>query len=304
MTAPILRGSGAPQLQTQKFSYDLTRGGSYSEAWKGANLDNMTAKWNGIIFTCRKAEMEFKNDVATATFDWSSDGHTGGPGALNSRAVTQDRWECPEPRSEKDLLSHPSLISIIESNLSPTDSQLFDILLLMRQYAEKAKNQASSQSSEKIFRDALDDYLAGQSLTSPPITLYASTNFLNYWHLYANDQTHYQSSQYSLRHTTTAPNGWAVNVADFNANTIYSTNELLGEAEDPTLWNFILPRRLDYKLSAAAAAFSDVTPARANYQVGWLKSASAESTIGNTRMEIQTGFVLDQWSTDIYPVYL
>lgn len=297
---PIKRGDDSPQLQRQSFSYDLSRGGTYSEEWRGASTSKMTTKWNGIIYTCRSAKMDWKQDVATATFEWAGD--TSGPGALNSRAVTQDRWECPEPKAEKDLLYHPKLIDLINSNLSTSDTQLSDVLSIMRQYAEKAKNEASSQSAEKTFRDALDDYLLGQGLTSPPITLYASTAFLRFWHLYANDQTHYQYSQYALRHTTTAPNGWSLNVADSNTNCIYTTAQMLAECENSSLWNFTLPGRLDYKLSAAASAFAAITPTRSNFQIGWLKSASAESSVGSTRIEIQTGFVLDQWSTDIYPL--
>jgi hypothetical protein len=297
---PIKRGSDEPLLQKQSFSNDQTGGGSYTEEWRGISTAKMTAKWNGLVYTCRKATMEWKNDVASATFEWS--GGTDGAGSLNSKAVTQDRWECPEPKSEKDLLTHPQLIYAINSQLSPTATQLYDILFIMRQYAEKAKSNPSSDSAEKTFRDALEDYLDTQGLSSPPLTLYSSTNFLRLWHLYANDQTHYQSSQYALRHTTSAPNGWALNVADLNCNCIYTTSQMLAECGNSSLWNFVLPGRLDFKLSAASSAFAAVTPTRANFQIGWLKSASAESAVGRGRIEIQTGFVLDQWSTDVYPL--
>ena len=299
---PIKRGTDEPQLQKQSFSNNNSSGGSYTEVWRGISTSKMTTKWNGLIYTCTSATMEHKNDVAEATFVWAG-GSAGGAGGLNSKAVTQDRWECPEPRAEKDLFTHPQLIYLINTNgsFTPSTTQLSDILCIMRQYAEKAKSSASSQSSEKVFRDALEDYLKEQGLSSPPMALYA-TAFLRYWHLYANSQDHYQTSQYALRHTTSAPNGWALNVADQNVNCIYTTSQLLAECENTALWNFILPGRLDYKLSAASSAFSAVTPTRANFQIGWLKSASAEAAVGRSRIEIQTGFVLDQWSTDVYPL--
>ena len=300
-TAPILRGSAQPQLQNQSFEYDLTRGGSYFEEWKGANLSNMVTKYNGIIYTCRRAKMKVEKDVATATFEWSSDGSTNGPGNLGSNAVTQDRWECPEPKSEKDLFNHPTFLYICGST-GVTDAQLINVVSTIRRFAEQAKSAGQSLTRENDLLNTLSDYLTSLSLSMPGSTQLEAA--MRYYRLYANDQTHYQSSQYALRHTTTAPNGWSLNVSDLNVNTIYSTTKMLGECENTSLWNFTLPGRLDYKLSAAASAFASVTPVRSNFQIGWLKSPSSESSVGNTRMEIQTGFVLDQWSVDVYPVYL
>ena len=293
---PVLRGTSTPLLQKQSFAYDLTRGGSYSEEWKGLVGDGMTALWNGTVYVCRSGKMQYEKDVATATFEWSADA-TGGSRGLNSRAVTQDRWECPEPKSERDVFTHPVFLAIwIATGVSY--EQLINIVSTIRKYAEEAKSAGQSLTKENDMLNTISAYMATISLSMPSsIPLDQSMRF---YRLYVNDQTHYQCSQYALRHTTTAPNGWSLNVSDLNTNCTYSTPQMLAEAENPLLWNFPLPVRLDYKLSAASAAFSAITPNRSNFEIGWLKSASAESSVGSQRIEIQTSYVLDQWSTDIY----
>ena len=281
-------------LQTQKFGYDLTRGGSYAEEWKGVVGSQMVAKWNGTVFLCRKATMEYKQDVATATFEWSADGSTGGGGALNSKAVTQDRWECPEPKSEKPLFSSPQFMSAIDGLLTyfGVTADLYSESLLLSAWNKSA-------DSKIPFMQAIAATSSLGSWTAFATANPAEASFMvRCYNLVLNGQTHYQCSQYALRHTTTAPNGWSLNVSDLNTNCIYTTPQLLAEAESTYLWNFPLPGRLDYKLSLAAAAFTAMTPTRNNFQIGWLKSASAESSVGNQLIEIQTGYVLDQWSTD------
>ena len=286
-----------PQLQKQSFAYDLTRGGSYSEEWKGLVGAGMVAKWNGTVYVCRSAKMEYKQDVATATFEWSSDATTGGAGSLNARAVTQDRWECPEPKSEKDVFNHPTFLAIWIAT-GVTYAQLINIVSTIRKCAEAAKSAGQSLTNENDMLNTISAYMTTISLSMPSSVPLEQA--MRFYRLYVNDQTHYQYSQYSLRHTTTAPNGWSLNVADLNTNCIYTTPQMLGEAEDSSLWNFPLPGRLDYKLSLASAAFSAITPSRSDFQIGWLKSAAAESSVGSTRIEIQTSYVLDQWSTDVY----
>jgi len=299
MPTAISRGDDTPQLQSQSYMNEWMRGGTYTEEWKGINPAKMIAKWNGVGQTAKRAQMTIGQGLAELRLEWG--GTSDGAGGSSSIAITMDRWETPEPRVERELLSHPSLISIVSSMVS-TDTQLFDVLAIMRQCATQAQSSVSSQSSEKIFRDILEDYLAAQGLSSPPLTIYATTAFLRFYHLFANNQTHFQSSQFALRHTTSAPAYWSLNRADINVNRIYSPALFMSEVTDGGLWYLPLPGRLQYKLAAAVTAFSAVTPARSNFMIGWLKAAASEASAPRGNIDIQSSYVLDQWSTDVYPL--
>ena len=149
-----------------------------------------------------------------------------------------------------------------------------------------------------LFNETNFPGVVAWSMANPSFWLYIKRAY----QAVVQGQTHYQSSQYSLRHTTNTPNYWSRNVADNNVNRIYTQSQLIAECTDSTLWYFPLPGRLQYKLAASYADFAAQTPTRANYQIGWLKSASSETTTGRSRNEIQTGFVLDQWPLDVYPL--
>ncbi len=103
---------------------------------------------------------------------------------------------------------------------------------------------------------------------------------------------------YVLRHTTNAPGFWNVNVADFGVGMIYTTAQLLSETQSTFFWILPLPGRLAYKISNVP-----VPAARSNYQWGWRKSRSSESTSALNRIDITTTYTLGQWSTDLYQLY-
>lgn len=103
-------------------------------------------------------------------------------------------------------------------------------------------------------------------------------------------------NQYVLRHTTNAPSRWGSNVADANVGRIYTTAQLLSEAEDASAWIYPLPGRLSYKIQNIP-----VPAGIPNDRLwGWLKSASAESTAANNRINIVTEYKLGSLSTDEY----
>src|SRR5690606_6075756 len=105
----------------------------------------------------------------------------------------------------------------------------------------------------------------------------------------------YASYNYVLRHTTNVSNRWNVNIADINVNRLYTTAQLLSEAQNAGLWNYPLPPRLAYKINAIA-----VPTVQSGYLWSWLKSASSEASAANNRVNIVTEYALDQWSTDLY----
>ena len=114
------------------------------------------------------------------------------------------------------------------------------------------------------------------------------------------DSTGFFDSKYVLRHTTNVSNRWGLNIADINVNCIYSTAELISEVQDPTLWIAPLPGRLAFKINAITSSFISRYGTIADFQVGWLKSASSENTAANNRVNIVTDYKFYRWSTDEY----
>lgn len=298
MATPILRGDDNPQLQKKSYSYDWSRGTSYNEEWKGINPDKMIAKWNGTVYSAMQARMTIAAGVADLSIEWAA-APGGGSGDAGSITVTQDRWETPEPRVEKDIFTHPAFLAIWIAT-GVTDLQLNNVVATMRRYAESSRGAGQSLANENDLINTLTTYYASISHSMPSSTPLETA--MRYYRLYVNDQTHYQAAQYACRHTTTAPNYWSLNRADLNVNRVYSPALFVTEVTDGSLWRFPLPGRLQYKLAAAVTAFGAVTPVRSNYLIGYLKGPSAEATVARGRVEIQTSYVLDQWSTDLYPV--
>lgn len=297
-TAPIIRGNDEPQLQRIRYTKNASTGGQVTEEWRGGSTTKMTTKWNANVYLVQNAEMTFERDVAELKLTWGGT-PSGGAGGTNSLEITIDRWEVPEPKSEKPRFSHPLLyqwlqvLAVFDGTLIPEEWKIINyISQLNRGVSNNVK--AVDLFKESNFK-GWDSFSASYSTTGVQYIARA-------YQAVVQGQTHYQSSQYSLRHTTNTPNYWSRNVADNNVNRIYTQSQLIAECTDSTLWYFPLPGRLQYKLAASYADFAAQTPTRANYQIGWLKSASSETTTGRSRNEIQTGFVLDQWPLDVYPL--
>ena len=283
-------------MQKQTYSQSWASGWQYGEEWKGISPDKMMAKYNGLKYAVQSAKMTVAKGVADLVMEWAVT-PLGNYGDRASIEITQDRWECPEPRMEKDLLNHPQFLAIWNAT-GVSYSQLIDIISIIRRNAESQKSAGQSTRREVdminqvgAVYDAIGKELPGAD---------ALEKALRFYRLYVNDQTHYQSSQFALRHTCNAPNYWGLNRADVGVNCIYSPARFMSEVTDGGLWYFPLPGRLQYKLSAAASGLAASTPTRNNFLIGWLKSASPEVTVAKGRIEIQTGYVLDQWSTDVY----
>lgn len=308
MAAPIIRGDNSPQLQRQSYQYDFRQGGQYTEEWKGSSPSKMITKWNGVVYTATRSKMSIQQGVATAEFEWSGFPGTsgGGGGSTSAKELTIDRWEIPEPKTEKPLFSHPNFVNALfllgsSGGATFNDQFLADACAFFTKEAE-ARTQFSDLT-KKLQIGAVTYYQTGWD-TFVSLHPNEAGMVIRSYNKVMNGQTHYQDSTYSVRHTTNAPSYWSANVADNNVNCIYSTAQLLSELQSSSLWYFPLPGRLQYKISAAVVAFINSLPAsaasRSGYMVGWLKSPFGESSVGRTRMEIQGGYVLDQWPLDTY----
>jgi hypothetical protein len=257
----IYRGTPVPQIQDQIFDFDPQRGRVYRTNYRGISQGQMLSYWETYIGLGMAARVTFHmGDTASLEVEDST------------QAYTIDVWQILGNEESRDGLSHPALIAALGSSAD-------DYIALMREHL------ANNDKESDVF--AADGDLYG---------LDAAVK--RFYSLQARGSTEYRHGQYVLRHSTNAPNRWAVNISDSGVDEVYTPAQLLTEVQDGSLWVYPLPGRLAYKLGAIASP-----TAQTNYLWGWLKSASTETSAANNRVDITTEYTLEQFSTDYYTAY-
>jgi hypothetical protein len=262
---PIINGTLLPQLQEITYDFGPATGYLVRSQYEGASQTAMLAL----------QQDEVRGGVACAlTY------HRGGKVSLGVNDSTLqyaiDVWEIVDNKENPSGFAHPSVLSILNAYDNPTAiiAALKDILATNADY-DATTNAALLALSDDDFNTLGDfEVLAQQG------------------------QGEYRKQQYVLRHTTNVSNRWAVNVADFGIDEIYSTAQLLSEVQNTSLWILPLPGRLVFKLNAIP-----VPPAVAGYERGWLKDGSTETSAANNRVNIVTEYSLDQWPFTYYAAY-
>jgi hypothetical protein len=181
-----------------------------------------------------------------------------------------DSWEIVANEESRDGFEHPKMKAA-----GATATQISK----MRQFLE------SNTDSAVAFADA-------------GLSALAATNAQGLYILQQLGSTNYRRGQYVLRHRTNAPSRWAANVADIGVDKIYTTSQLLSEVTSSGLWVYPLPFRMQYKISSIPSPGT-----YSNYQWGWLKSATTETTAPNNRIDLMTEYTLELWSTIYYDPY-
>ena len=205
---------------------------------------------------------EFTRSAAVSRIVASISG--GQPGQND---VELDTWQILANEIEKDVKQHPTFLAMEESYAGTIGYVVRDVEL----------------------------YNEGKAPGSPAPNAGATANAAKLFHLLVRGSVHYADTQYVLRHTTNVGGGYSANIADTNVNKIYTTTQLITECSSASSWLYPLPGRLVYKLNQ----IPDATD-RTNYLWGWRKLASTETTAANGRIEINTDYSLDQWSTVLY----
>jgi hypothetical protein len=132
------------------------------------------------------------------------------------------------------------------------------------------------------------------STISPPLT----GNAVSFYKLMKSGTTHYAVSQFVLKHTTNVSDRYQTNVSDKNVEKLYTFDQLIAEASDASLWVNPIPGRLKAKLLSIKANY---TPTAVDgYSWGWRKLASTERSNAKGRIDIQTEYWLEQWSSTLY----
>lgn len=191
----------------------------------------------------------------------------------STQSFTIDSWEIVGNDLSVDGFSHPTAIGIFGGNPDNWGSLREDL-------------NADRKVSEFIA-DLTASGFGGSTATAG-----------RFYAMNQSGQSDYRRAQYVLRHTTNVPNRWASNISDVGVEKIYDTSELLSEVQNSGLWNYPMPGRMGYKIAAIPSP-----TARANYQWGWLKGPSTETTAANNRINITTEYCLEQWSLDYYAAY-
>lgn len=259
MPIPTINGSLLPYLQWSERDFDPQRGFIYRYFFKGASqflMQGLQADYVRNGIACR---IHYEKDTATLDVEDST------------QANPIDIWQIIGNEEQRDALSHPELLDIL------TDDQISDV------------------RNELGFVPATTPNDLLNMLVATGLDATDAATVARFYALQRRGQTDYRRQQYVLRHTTNAPSGYAVNVADVGVDHIYTVAQLLTEVQNSNLWVVPLPNRLAFKISNIP-----VPIAQPNYLWGWLKGASTETSAANNRIEIQTEYVLEQWSTDYY----
>lgn len=265
MSAATVRGNNLPQLQQEIWDFDPIRGYIHYQTWRGASQAWMLAQQQGYVRSGIACRLIYhQGDTATLEIDDSS------------QTYVIDSWEMVGNDEARDGLSHPSLIlGLVAASEDPEK-----VISVMR------KNLAEETDPTVLFG-------TGGDLNGKP------TICQEFYRLQMRGSTEYRRAQYVLRHKTNAPNVASPNIADFNVDAVYSPSSFLTEIASALLWAFPCPSYLLYR-----AAHIPAPAAIANYNWGWLKSNSTTINAPHNRIEICQEYVLEQWSSDYYPVYV
>lgn len=183
---------------------------------------------------------------------------------------TIDVWQIIGNSENRDGLSNPRLIAALDG---------FDVDAIIADMRQALADQTSPA----------DAFADGSPLAGAPAEVQRA---------YSRQQrgsTEYRRQQYVVRHTTNCSNVFPRNIADIGVDCIYTMAEFLSESQDSGLWILPLPSSMAYALGAIPQPVSQPF-----YQWGWLKSAPTRTTAPNNRVDINTEFTLEQWSTDEY----
>jgi hypothetical protein len=272
-------GSILPQSQRTEHDFDPQRGYITRQHFEGISRTEMLALQQQYVANGIACRLIYPNtgDIAQLEVEDST------------QAIPIDDWGLdPNDENLSVLLGCPASTAALEAVFGVNTADF---------------RNACAAIAQGISEDASPE----QAFLVPPLNTLAANGtygprMKRIYTLYQSGTTEFKNdgdgSGYVLRHTTNAPNRWTANIADFGVGCIYTTAQLLSEAQNGTLWNYPLPARLAYKILNLRQPAS-----RSNYQVGWFKCRSREGAVANNRVQITQNYIFGQWSTDLYDPY-
>jgi len=268
------RGTFTPKIQQSRESYSPSQGYESEAEYKSFSQPQIASQAlvaQALGYTTETVSSFGKYSLTIRTTSLSGSG----------TEVIIDTWEVPVSKKSLAITYHPAVLGILK--------RCGDLSAVLRGIKEAV--QTTDAYSEITDLDPV--------ITADEPTLFA---FLD---LARQGVDHFYFSAYTLKHTTNVGNRYAVNVADLNVDMIYSTCQLLTEAQNSGLWIYPMPGRLAYKIQLLDAHFQLLyRPADlpAGWKWGWLKYGSSEQTAANNRINIVTEYEFGLISTLLYPV--
>lgn len=316
MATPVKRGSDEPQRQYWESQWSPEQGGIFQTEYKGINVTKMSALANSLAMAGYKFTLRHQFGVATLSATISSSAIPGG-GTPPGSDIT-DKWEVSVDQEKPDLTQNSTFLGIAQARDSATpwtglNRKSKQIIAAMKEsatnpilYDSTGKPDTSKKGVTPFdsFRSKLvytftkksDGTDSAETLGSGINVLGTSPTLIDFAIDYFEGRTNFLRGKYVLRHTTSAPSNYNLNVADFNVEKIYTISQLLSECQSTSLWILPLPSYLAYKISSYP--IPDYIPS--NYQWGALKSGSSASSAANRRIEIQTEYLIDGWPIHTY----
>ena len=253
-------------------------------------------------------KLRYEKNVAT--LDLEATYTYGVPGLSGSGSFQDivDKWEVACDQEKPELWENQNYINLftyLDAYYGvPISHQVAHVIKQTAQSsAPTYANLCANLHATDVTNNNGDPYDTGGGAT---ITLYAAifpsplvlTNGIRY---FANDYfrgaTNFVHSKYVIRHTTSAPQNYSANVADFNIERNYSISQFLSEAQNPTLWILPLPNYLAYKVLNYPVPIAQPE----NYSFGALKMRSDAISAARNRIEIKTEYLIDSWPKHTYP---
>ena len=309
MTTPILRGTKTPQLQWWEADFSPTRGSRSAQQWRGIDITQMGALAQTYLNAGWSGKLRYEKNVATLDLEATYTSGVPGLDGNGSFSDIVDKWEIAVDQEKPELFENQQWLKLFASADaaylaagSPPSQQI-------SHWVKKIAN-----GSEPIWK-TLWDTLHGEpfvKLDGTNYTIGTSKMSLAYvvdtyvpgsWQAikyftddYFRGATNFIRGKYIVRHTTSAPQNYNLNIADFNVEKIYTISQLLTECQNGSLWINVMPNYMAYKVLWYPVPVA-MPP---NFMWGALKLRSDAITAAKNRIEIKTEFLLDVWPKHSY----
>jgi hypothetical protein len=255
--------------QPQSVGFDPYRGATRHQTWKTLDLDQLNSLAAQAIALQLPYTLGSTGTVHTIDIE-IPEGSTS-----PTAAVTPiDRWEMPPNEIQKSIWQHKKCLPFGADAAGVAQIQLDG-------------GQTLAQCTAAMAAMTPDPSAAWDSDTR--------TAFGAAYNLASSGATHYALGQYVLRHTASTWANFAGNIADVNVEKLYTTDQLLIETADPTLWRLPIYPALIYRIRNLAKP-----PDRTGYLWSWRKLPSGIVATAAARIEYATEYWLEQWSTFLY----
>lgn len=295
MAVAIFRGRSDPIFQKWEIEFSPRNGGTTKFWYQGIDPNQMGALAQVAVEAGYSGTLSYQNSVATMTVQASNTATV--PGFTSPARDIVDKWEIAVDQEKPDLFENSNFLGLftgLDAAYGVPISQ--QVAHVIRQVAGGDGptwpnlvtvlngTPASDASGNPIMAGAATVFLGAiiGAFSLFQAVKYFADDFLR-------GRTSFLNGKNLLRHTTSAPNTYSANVADFNVQKIYSISQLLTETQNGALWILPLPGYLAYKILTYPVPF----PMPPNYVWGALKMRSGATTVARDRVEIVTEYLID-----------